>query len=250
VTYSGESVSFGAGDYVVFPKGLSCVWKVTKPKSTISLNKRGRIVGMKLKWYGTATVLLEQDGTRLLFDPFIPLNKKYFAPPVDELAAAENILVTHGHLDHIAGIPDIMKRGNGKAIIHCTATPRETLIGKGVAYEQICLIAPGDALKFRPFEVRVLKGCHIITDKWLIARTLVNLRVLSYWHNARFLARENKICPEAGETVVYDINASGKRTLMLGSLNLDDDTEYPKETDLLILPFQGRFDMSVYAIRL
>ena len=27
----GGSVSFGAGDYVVFPKGLSCVWKVTKP---------------------------------------------------------------------------------------------------------------------------------------------------------------------------------------------------------------------------
>jgi len=31
VTYDGGSVSFGVGDYVVFPKGLSCVWKVTKP---------------------------------------------------------------------------------------------------------------------------------------------------------------------------------------------------------------------------
>jgi len=31
VTYDGGSVSFGAGDYVVFPKGLSCVWKVSKP---------------------------------------------------------------------------------------------------------------------------------------------------------------------------------------------------------------------------
>jgi hypothetical protein len=31
VEYGGRSVSFGAGDYVVFPKGLSCVWKVTKP---------------------------------------------------------------------------------------------------------------------------------------------------------------------------------------------------------------------------
>ena len=31
VTYDGKSVSFGAGDYVEFPKGLSCVWKVTKP---------------------------------------------------------------------------------------------------------------------------------------------------------------------------------------------------------------------------
>jgi uncharacterized cupin superfamily protein len=31
VLYEGKSVSFGAGDYVVFPKGLSCVWKVSKP---------------------------------------------------------------------------------------------------------------------------------------------------------------------------------------------------------------------------
>lgn len=25
------SVSFGAGDFVVFPQGLDCVWRVTKP---------------------------------------------------------------------------------------------------------------------------------------------------------------------------------------------------------------------------
>jgi len=31
VEYNGTSVSFGAGDFVEFPKGLSCVWKVTKP---------------------------------------------------------------------------------------------------------------------------------------------------------------------------------------------------------------------------
>ena len=31
VTYAGGSVRFGAGDFVVFPKGLSCVWDVTKP---------------------------------------------------------------------------------------------------------------------------------------------------------------------------------------------------------------------------
>ena len=31
VTYGENSVSFGAGDYVVFPKGLACVWDVTSP---------------------------------------------------------------------------------------------------------------------------------------------------------------------------------------------------------------------------
>jgi uncharacterized cupin superfamily protein len=31
VKYGSNSVSFAAGDYVVFPKGLSCVWQVKKP---------------------------------------------------------------------------------------------------------------------------------------------------------------------------------------------------------------------------
>ena len=28
---SGQSVTFGPGDYVSFPVGLQCIWKVTKP---------------------------------------------------------------------------------------------------------------------------------------------------------------------------------------------------------------------------
>ena len=31
VTHSGGSASFGIGDMVTFPRGLSCVWKVTQP---------------------------------------------------------------------------------------------------------------------------------------------------------------------------------------------------------------------------
>ncbi|MCL2087411.1 MAG: cupin domain-containing protein [Oscillospiraceae bacterium] len=30
VSYDGKEVSFGVGDYVIFPKGLKCFWKVTK----------------------------------------------------------------------------------------------------------------------------------------------------------------------------------------------------------------------------
>jgi len=30
-TEDGEKISFGKGDYVVFPKGLKCTWKITSP---------------------------------------------------------------------------------------------------------------------------------------------------------------------------------------------------------------------------
>ena len=32
VTSNDGAVTFGAGDIVVFPKGLKCIWKVTKPR--------------------------------------------------------------------------------------------------------------------------------------------------------------------------------------------------------------------------
>lgn len=31
VEHAGGSASFGPGDYVIFPQGLSCVWKVSEP---------------------------------------------------------------------------------------------------------------------------------------------------------------------------------------------------------------------------
>ena len=30
-TEDGEKAAFGKGDYVVFPKGLRCTWKITEP---------------------------------------------------------------------------------------------------------------------------------------------------------------------------------------------------------------------------
>ena len=206
---------------------------------------------MKLKWLGTATILLEQDGTQLLFDPFIPLNKKSYKPPLDEIATIPNIFVTHGHFDHIAHIPGILRRGDGKTAVYCTAKPREALISKGVGWNRIREIKPGDVVRIVPFEARVLKGKHIDFDSLLIVSKIFNPRLLSIdaWRNMRFMLQQNKVCAEAGETVVYDISAADKRILLLGSMNLDDRTEYPTGADLLIMPFQGRSNIEKYAMQ-
>ena len=205
---------------------------------------------MKLKWYGTASVLLEKDGTRLLFDPFISLNNRTFKPSLEELAAADSILVTHGHIDHIIDIPGILKHNCGKTAVYCTAKPKETLISMGVKKECIQLIKPGDILNLEPFEIRVLKGRHIVFDKLQVIKTFLNPRMLVYRNNLKYIIKNHKKCREAGEIVVYDISVKDKRILLLGSLNLDDKTTYPKEADLLILPLQGRSDINKYAMRI
>ena len=218
----------------------------------MAMNKSGYCINppliISLKWYGTATILLEQDGTKLLFDPFFFLRGRCFTPPVDGFSDIENILVTHGHLDHIADIPAILKQSAGTATVYCTAKPREVLISRGVDETRIRQITPGDHLSFGPFEVRVLKGKHIAFNMGLVIKTLFSPRVLANLDNLRYLQKENRIFVEAGETVVYDISAADKRILLLGSLNLDDGTEYPEGADLLILPFQGRSDISRYAM--
>jgi L-ascorbate metabolism protein UlaG (beta-lactamase superfamily) len=167
---------------------------------------------------------------------------------LDDLSALENILVTHAHLDHIIDIPIITKHSGNKAFVYCTATPYKVLTSKGLASERIQKIAHGDVLNIGAFEVRILKGKHIAINKMLILKTIFNRRFLANRDNIKFLSKENKVCTEAGETVVYDIYSAQKRVLLLGSLNLDEHTEYPQGVDLLILPFQGRSDISSYAI--
>ena len=189
------------------------------------------------------------DGEKLLFDPFLSRNDKAFKPLLDELSASGHVLVTHGHYDHAADIPAILRHGGGKTTVYCTASPRNALISKGVEAARIRRVAPGDTLNIGPFEINVLKGKHIVFDKALLIKTLVNPGILSNWSNFRQMFKENKIFTEAGETVVYHIAASGRSVLLMGSLNLDDDTEYPKNADLLIMPFQGRSDIGGYAVQ-
>jgi L-ascorbate metabolism protein UlaG (beta-lactamase superfamily) len=208
-------------------------------------------INIKIKWYGTAMVQLEYDGTRLLFDPFITINNKLYKPFVYEFTSADAILVTHGHFDHIADIPDILEVTNSQTEVYCTQKPKETLISQGVDEGRINIIAPNDELKLDSFFIRVLKGKHIVYDNWLVFKTSLHPRNLFYMGNLFKMLKAAKDLDEAAnETVVFDISVENKRLLLLGSLNLDDDTEYPTGADLLILPLQGRSDIAKYAMNI
>jgi L-ascorbate metabolism protein UlaG (beta-lactamase superfamily) len=70
---------------------------------------------MKFTYYGHACFAVEAGGKTLLFDPFItpnPLAEKIDAKKI----AADFILISHGHSDHVADVVDIAKRTGATVI--------------------------------------------------------------------------------------------------------------------------------------
>jgi L-ascorbate metabolism protein UlaG (beta-lactamase superfamily) len=70
---------------------------------------------MKLTYFGHSCFLIDACGTRLLFDPFITPNP--LAASIDTAAiAADFILISHGHVDHLADAVDLAGKTGAKVI--------------------------------------------------------------------------------------------------------------------------------------
>jgi len=85
---------------------------------------------MKLTFYGHATVGLEIDGKKLLFDPFITPNPMAKDIDINSLKP-DYILISHGHGDHVADLEAIQKDSGAKVI--CIAEIAGWLGNKGIS---------------------------------------------------------------------------------------------------------------------
>jgi L-ascorbate metabolism protein UlaG (beta-lactamase superfamily) len=70
---------------------------------------------MKVTFYGHACFAVEACGKTLLFDPFISPNELAKHIDVDTIAA-DYILVSHGHEDHVADVMRIARRTGAKVV--------------------------------------------------------------------------------------------------------------------------------------
>lgn len=64
---------------------------------------------MKFTYYGHSCFLIETGGKKILFDPFISGNELAAGIDVDAIEA-DFILVSHGHMDHVADLVPIAQR--------------------------------------------------------------------------------------------------------------------------------------------
>ncbi|MHB8156303.1 MAG: MBL fold metallo-hydrolase [Desulfocucumaceae bacterium] len=201
---------------------------------------------MQIKWFGTASILFKEDAHTVLFDPYLPLNKRLYQPSLEEFATPDNIVITHGHFDHLIDVPLVLSRG--KATVYCSDTAAQTLMREGVESQRIIVIAPGDDIEMGPFNIHVLRGKHIVFDRFMVAKTLLNPRVLVHFSKLRKTLKDSSMYPE-GQTLAFHIQIGDYGVLHLGSLNMDETEVYPTNTDLLTIPFQGRSDLNSYGLQ-
>lgn len=196
---------------------------------------------MKLKWHGTACISFETEKSSIIIDPYIPRIGSETPSAEEEFLRYDNILLSHGHFDHLSTIPETVKKSG--ATVWCTKTPYNTLISKGISEDNLRAISPGDVLNFGDIRVTVFQSHHVSFDVKLVLRTTFNKHVIKYFSNLVELIGENRVCKENGEIVAYLVEADGKSVFILASMSWVEEIEYPKGVDLLILPFQGSSDL-------
>ena len=202
---------------------------------------------MKLTWYGTACFGMECGPDRILFDPFLELRGGSYGADPQELIGYDTIFVTHCHFDHLHTAESLLEAGEGEVTVFCTKQCCDTLERFLDDQSNVVQIDINRSYRIGSIVIDVLKGRHIEFLWSHILDTMSPLRVLRHAGNLPYLFRANRLFREAGESVAYYIRAEGKRILLLGSLALAPDVQYPEGADILILPYQGNNDLPARA---
>jgi L-ascorbate metabolism protein UlaG (beta-lactamase superfamily) len=84
---------------------------------------------MKFTYYGHSCFLVEENGKKILFDPFITKNELAKAIDIEKIEC-DYIAISHGHFDHIADVMPIVQRT--KATIICSFEIYEWLSKQGL----------------------------------------------------------------------------------------------------------------------
>lgn len=201
---------------------------------------------MKITWLGTASLLVEADGRKILIDPYLrSLNKRLHEFPFDKIKDAEAIFITHPHLDHFIDLPEVMKHTDCEVYVNA----RGLEIAKENKFElsRIKRIDVGDEFAFGGLTVKAYKGRHVEYDKPCV-RGVIKRALRGRIAKGLKLAKENKrFSINFDEVLAFYVREGEQSVLILGSANKDAQTTYPN-ADVLVYPYQGRSDMLEYSL--
>lgn len=115
--------------------------------------------GVTVTWLGHGTFLIENEGKRLLIDPWIDGNPKFPAErKADLLAGLDAILMTHGHFDHIDSLVEVAQATKAPILSIFDMVPWLTSLG--IAEEQCMGFNKGGAVEVAGAEVTMVPAQH------------------------------------------------------------------------------------------
>ena len=200
---------------------------------------------MKIAWYGTATLMLACGDTRILIDPYVRQYDKQQAPvPVDALSAADAVLITHPHLDHFADIGTFLEAGAKE--VYVSENGIRHAAAQGIPIGEMRPLAAGDEFRVGEMTVRAYQSRHCKFDLWTVLSVALSPRTYLHAKDAVSLLKQTGKWKIKDDIFAFEISGGGKRVMVLGSAGMDEGTEYPKDADLLVFPYQGRMGMHRY----
>ena len=135
--------------------------------------------GLRLTWFGCSGWKIEFQALGMqrtvLFDPYLArfetgffsgsFDPKTPLKPADPALldrhvpeSVDQILVGHGHWDHIADVPAIQRRTN--AMVVGSETHRHLLRAFGLADQQLAIVEGGEVMAFDGYTIEVFAGLH------------------------------------------------------------------------------------------
>lgn len=205
---------------------------------------------MRIKWYGTASLLIEGGGTRILVDPYLKkYNPKLPRVPIAEAAKADAAVITHPHLDHFRDVAAFTEAGLKKIYVSQNGIEH----AKENAFPAECIgrmrpIGAGESFSIGDIAVRTFQSRHCRFDLVTILGVLFDPRTWLRLGNAVDLLRDCKRFKITDDIYALEFSCEGKKLLVLGSAGLDGDTVYETNADLLVFPYQGRSGMHRYMV--
>ena len=113
-------------------------------------------MSVAITWFGHSTFALEIDGTNVLVDPFF--TDSPVAPVKAEEVAADFVLITHGHFDHVSDAAAIAQRTGAMVVANFEIA--EWLKKQGVAEDKAVGMNTGGQLNLPFGSVKMTPALH------------------------------------------------------------------------------------------
>jgi L-ascorbate metabolism protein UlaG (beta-lactamase superfamily) len=115
---------------------------------------------MQITWYGHSAFRLDFDGKAVLIDPFFTGNPAFVSDKAAAIKGVSNIVLTHGHADHVGDALDIARQ-NG-ATVTTNFDLCMWLAGKGL--QKFNPMNTGGTTDLGGFSVTLVRADHSSSD--------------------------------------------------------------------------------------